>query len=294
MPLQENLIQPSAESALNGAAIEVRDVSIAFDDFKVLDGVSFSVKEGETKIILGESGSGKTVLVKLISGLIRPDAGSIFVEGQEITRLSEEALMSIRKKIGIVFQETALFDSLTVLENVAYRLNEEGGHSEEEIEQQVRQVLSFVDLEDTIELMPSDLSGGMRRRVALARALITKPKIILYDEPTAGLDPLTSRTILELILKLRDREGVSSVFVTHRLTDAFTLASERLASSAAKFPVVSNQRDGLDREGPGNLKPSDLRTSFIVLKGGKIAFEGSEQELLRAKQTHLFIREFLA
>lgn len=261
-------------------AIEVRDVRIAFDDFSVLNGVSFQVREGETKIILGESGSGKTVLIKLIAGLIRPDGGKIFVEGQEITALSEDQLMPIRKNIGIVFQETALFDSLSVLENVAYRLNEEGGHSEEEIEQKVREVLGFVDLEDSMFLMPSDLSGGMRRRVAIARALITRPKIILYDEPTAGLDPLTARTIVELILKLRDREGVSSVFVTHRLTDAFTVAAERFIPASSK-------------KGPADVR-GDLLTTFLVLKEGKIVFEGLEQELIRAKDTQPFIREFLS
>lgn len=261
-------------------AIEVRDVRIAFDDFTVLNGVSFQVREGETKIILGESGSGKTVLIKLIAGLIRPDEGKIFVEGQEITTLSEDQLMPIRKNIGIVFQETALFDSLPVLENVAYRLNEEGGHSEEEIEQKVREVLGFVDLEDSMFLMPSDLSGGMRRRVAIARALITRPKIILYDEPTAGLDPLTARTIVELILKFRDREGVSSVFVTHRLTDAFAVA-------AGRFIPASSKTDPADVRG-------DFLTTFLVLKEGKIVFEGLEQELIRAKDTQPFLREFLS
>jgi len=269
-----------------GPAIEVRDVEVTFDDFKVLDGISFVVKEGETKIILGESGSGKTVLIKLIAGLIKPDRGKIFVSGQEITALGEDRLMPIRKNIGIVFQETALFDSLSVLDNVGYRLHEEGGHDEQQIEEHVREVLGFVGLEDAIYLMPADLSGGMRRRVALARALITKPKIILYDEPTAGLDPLTGRTILELILKLRDREGVSSVFVTHRLTDAFTLASERLLPLGPKTGVPA----GVDAA----LPLSVLNTSFIVLKEGKIIFEGSESELVQAKKTHLFLRQFLS
>ncbi|MBZ5536179.1 MAG: ATP-binding cassette domain-containing protein [Acidobacteriia bacterium] len=272
---------PSAE-----AVIEVREVGLSFEDFRVLDGVSFVVKEGETKIILGESGSGKTVLIKLIAGLIRPDEGQIFVNHQEITALSEDRLMPIRKNIGIVFQETALFDSLTVLENVAYRLHEEGGHDEVEIEQQVREVLGFVGLEDAIHLMPSDLSGGMRRRVALARALITKPRIILYDEPTAGLDPLTGRTIVEMILKLRYREGVTSVFVTHRLTDAFTLASERV--------VVAGGEIGFDTVDLKSPQSPDLRTSFIVLKDGRIVFEGNERELLQAKQTDPFIRQFLS
>jgi phospholipid/cholesterol/gamma-HCH transport system ATP-binding protein len=280
-PSPFRMVAPSAE-----AVIEVREVCLSFEGFRVLNGVSFIVKGGETKIILGESGSGKTVLIKLIAGLIRPDEGQIFVNHQEITALSEDELMPIRKNIGIVFQETALFDSLTVLENVAYRLHEEGGHREVEVEQQVQEVLGFVGLEDAIHLMPSDLSGGMRRRVALARALITKPKIILYDEPTAGLDPLTGRTIVEMILKLRDREGVTSVFVTHRLTDAFTLASERVVGSGSEI--------GFDSVDLRNPQSPDLHTSFIVLKGGGIIFEGDERELLQAKQTHPFIRQFLS
>ncbi len=272
---------PSAD-----AVIEVRDVTLWFKDFRVLNEVSFIVKEGETKIILGESGSGKTVLIKLIAGLIRPDEGQIFVNHQEINALSEDKLMPLRKNIGIVFQESALFDSLTVLENVAYRLNEEGGQEGEEIEQQVREVLGFVGLEDAIYLMPSDLSGGMRRRVALARALITKPRIILYDEPTAGLDPLTGRTIVEMILKLRDQEGVTSVFVTNRLTDAFTLASEQV--------VPAGRSIGFDSVDLRNPQAPDLRTSFIVLKEGKIVFEGNESDLLKAKQSQPFIRQFLS
>ncbi|MFI5173285.1 MAG: ABC transporter ATP-binding protein [Terriglobia bacterium] len=272
---------PSAD-----AVIEVRDVTLWFKDFRVLNEVSFLVKEGETKIVLGESGSGKTVLIKLIAGLIRPDEGQIFVNHQEISALSEDKLMPLRKNIGIVFQESALFDSLTVLENVAYRLNEEGGQEGEEIEQQVREVLGFVGLEDAIYLMPSDLSGGMRRRVALARALITKPRIILYDEPTAGLDPLTGRTIVEMILKLRDQEGVTSVFVTNRLTDAFTLASEQV--------VPAGRGIGFDSVDLRNPQAPDLRTSFIVLKEGKIVFEGNESDLLKAKQSQPFIRQFLS
>jgi phospholipid/cholesterol/gamma-HCH transport system ATP-binding protein len=281
-----DLFRSSDQSAATVPAIEVRDVKLSFDDIKVLNGVSFFVREGETKIILGESASGKTVLIKLIAGLIRPDSGKIFVEGREITALSEDQLMPIRKNIGVVFQETALFDSLSVFENVAYRLYEEGGHTEEEMEHQVRQALGFVGLEDAIFLMPSDLSGGMRRRVALARALITKPKIILYDEPTAGLDPLTARTIVELILKLRDREGASSVFVTHRLTDAFALASERVA--AVGSGVESGSMDSRE------TKSSNLNTSFVVLKDGRVMFEGSEEELLRTKRTVPFLQEFLS
>ncbi len=261
--------------------IDVQKVKISFDGLKVLDGISFVVHAGETKIILGESGSGKTVLVKLIAGLVRPDEGRIFLSGHEITAMKEEELMPIRKTIGVVFQETALFDSLTVRDNVAFRLNEEGGHNEEEIDALVRQSLGFVDLEDAIDLMPSDLSGGMRRRVAIARALITRPQVILYDEPTAGLDPLTAHTIVDLILKLRDQEGVSSVFVTHRLTDAFAVAGERGGGE------VGGSKDEAERR-------SFPRSSFIVLKDGRIAFEGTEEMLVQAKKSMPFIREFLS
>jgi phospholipid/cholesterol/gamma-HCH transport system ATP-binding protein len=281
-----NLHQAATIPPASPPAIEVRDVHISFEDVRVLDGVSFVVKDGETKIILGESASGKTVLIKLIAGLIRPDEGRIFVDGQEITRMTEDEIMPIRKEIGIVFQETALFDSLTVRENVAYRLYEEEGHSEGEIDEKVREVLGFVGMEEAIDLMPSELSGGMRRRVAIARALITGPKLILYDEPTAGLDPLTARTIVELILRLRDREGVSSVFVTHRLTDAFTLASERMVMKGKEidFEDVDNSKAHAD----------DLKTTFLVLKDGKIIFEGNERELLLAKKQQPFIKEFLS
>ncbi|MDD5544686.1 MAG: ATP-binding cassette domain-containing protein [Acidobacteriia bacterium] len=285
MPASEPGLRPAKESTV-APAIEVRKLSISFEEHAVLDNVSFRVREGETKVILGESASGKTVLIKLISGLIKPDSGKVFIFGKEITPLSEDELMSIRKDIGVVFQESALFDSLSVLENVAYRLHEEGGHSETEIEERVSEVLGFVGLEQTMNLMPSDLSGGMKRRVSIARALITHPKIILYDEPTAGLDPLTGRTIVELILRLRDLEGVSSVLVTHRLTDAFTVASERFQdpngeASRPRLKGRSQQR-------------AELLTSFVVLKNGGVFFDGSEEELLAAQKQQPFIREFLS
>lgn len=267
-------------------AIEVRNVSVSFEDHAVLDKVSFQVREGETKVILGESASGKTVLVKLIAGLIKPDSGKVFICGREITPLGEDELMAVRKDIGVIFQESALFDSLSVFENVAYRLHEEGGYTESEIEERVQEVLGFVGLEHTIHLMPSDLSGGMKRRVSIARALITHPKIILYDEPTAGLDPLTGRTIVELILRLRDLEGVSSVFVTHRLTDAFTVASERFqpANGESLHPQLK-----------GRLQQrAELLTSFVLLNNGGVFFDGSEAELLAAQKEQPFIREFLS
>src|SRR5881296_3966641 len=218
------------ESALKSSqdasspAIVFEQVSIAFERKPVLDGISFHLAKGETKAIFGVAGSGKSTILKLSLGLLKPDDGHIYVLGEDVTELSEEALFDLRRKIGMVFQESALFDSLTVRENVAYRLYELGV-DEQEIDNRVRQVLGFVGLEEAIDKMPAELSGGMKRRVALARALIGEPEIMLYDEPTAGLDPVTSKKINELIITLRDIKSVTGVFVTHRMRDAFTLAT---------------------------------------------------------------------
>ncbi len=201
------------------------DVSLAFDEKVVLDAISFQLERGETKAIFGVAGSGKSTILKLAMGLIRPDSGRVHVLGVDITDMSEEDLFALRRKIGMVFQESALFDSLTVRENVAFRLLEEGDVSEADIEKRVLEVLSFVELEKTIDMFPSELSGGMRRRVAIARAIINEPELLLYDSPTGGLDPVTSTTIVELIIKQRDVAKTSSLFVTHRLQDAFTMAT---------------------------------------------------------------------
>src|ERR1051326_6414032 len=205
--------------------VEMKEVVKYYGERPVLNGVSFRVLRGETKIIIGASGSGKSTILKLIMGLDKRNEGEIFVDNEDITKLRERELVRVRQKIGMVFQESALFDSLTVRENVAYRLYEQNAH-EEDIEPKVREVPGFVGLEDAIDKMPSELSGGMKRRVALARALIDQPSIMLYDEPTAGLDPVTSKKINELIIALRDIKSVTGVFVTHRMRDAFTLASE--------------------------------------------------------------------
>src|SRR5918996_3923815 len=206
-------------------AIEFRDVVLAFDDRVILDHLSFRVMKGETKIILGGSGGGKSTIIKLVLGLLKPDAGQVLVDGEDITNYSEQQMMGVRKKIGMVFQEGALFDSLSVYENVAYRLHEQGV-PEDEVEPEVRRMLRFVNLEDAIDKMPIELSGGMRRRVGIARALIGDPKIVLFDEPTAGLDPPTARTICELAMKLRDLEDVSSIFVTHEMNNVKYITSE--------------------------------------------------------------------
>src|SRR5437899_147377 len=204
--------------------IVFEDVAIGFEGTQVLDGVSFELRRGETKAVLGVAGSGKSTILKLCLGLIRPDSGRVYVLGHDITTMSEEELFDLRSHIGIVFQESALFDSLTVRDNVAFRLTEEK-IPEQEIEQRVREALRFVELEHTLDMLPSELSGGMRRRVGIARAIITHPEILLYDSPTGGLDPITSTTIIELIMKQRDVYKTSALLVSHRLQDAFMLAS---------------------------------------------------------------------
>jgi phospholipid/cholesterol/gamma-HCH transport system ATP-binding protein len=262
--------------------LEMKDVVKYYaGDKPVLDGVSFRVYRGETKIIIGASGSGKSTILKLIIGLDKPDEGQILVDGQDITGLNEQELVSVRQKIGMVFQESALFDSLTVRENVAYRLYEIGV-DEEEIDGKVRQSLGFVGLEDAIDKVPSELSGGMKRRVALARALISEPAIMLYDEPTAGLDPVTSKKINELIIALRDIKSVTGVFVTHRMRDAFTLATEYAVNGDKEIRFASEDNNFL----------CIANTRFLMLRDGKIIFEGPD-ELLRRSEDE-YIKRFLA
>ena len=260
-------------------AVEMQDVVKYYGDTPVLNGVSLRVRRGETKIIIGASGSGKSTILKLIMGLDRPDEGRIFVEGQDITKMTEGELVSVRQKIGMVFQESALFDSLTVRENVAYRLYDLGV-DEDEIERRVRQSLGFVGLEDAIDKAPSELSGGMKRRVALARALISEPEIMLYDEPTAGLDPVTSKKINELIIALRDVKAVTGIFVTHRMRDAFTLATE-----------YATDGDGTTRFQTEENFLCIANTRFVMLRDGKIIFEGPDEVLRRSEDS--YIKRFL-
>ena len=262
-------------------AIEFRDVHLAFDDLVVLDGVSFTVRRGETKILLGGSGSGKSTIINLIFGLLKPDSGQIFIDGEEITAHTEVEMMSVRKKIGMVFQEGALFDSLSVYENVAYRLHEERV-DEEDVEQEVTRMLRFVDLEDAIDKMPIELSGGMRRRVGIARALVGNPSIVLFDEPTAGLDPPTARTICELAIKLRDLEDVSSIFVTHEMNNLDYLSSE--------YAIVDENGHVLfEQEGE---RLCLINTGVIMLRRGKLIFSGKDEQLRKADDPyiHRFIR----
>ncbi|MBZ5571746.1 MAG: ATP-binding cassette domain-containing protein [Acidobacteriia bacterium] len=262
------------------SAVVFEDVSIAFEDKPVLDEISFRLAKGETKAIFGVAGSGKSTILKLALGLIRPDSGHIYVLGEDVTAMREEELFDLRRKIGIVFQESALFDSLTVRENVAFRLLEEGDVTEEEVERPVRESLSFVELENTVDMFPSELSGGMRRRVAIARAIITHPEILLYDSPTGGLDPVTSTTIIELIVKQRDVYKTSSLLVSHRLQDAFMMATHY-------FDRKTNQMQPL----PPGMR-GEVPMGFLILKDGKIIFDGDVHELAKSKDE--YIKEYIS
>jgi phospholipid/cholesterol/gamma-HCH transport system ATP-binding protein len=260
----------------NHYAIEFRDISLAFGDRVILDGVSFKVRYGESKIVMGGSGTGKSTLLRLALGLLKPDSGQILIDGEDITQYREEEMMQVRRKIGMVFQEGALFDSLPVYDNVAYRLREQQV-PEADIEPVVLRMLRFVDLEDAVDKMPNELSGGMRRRVGIARALVGNPKIILYDEPTAGLDPITARTINELALKLRDLEDVSSIFVTHRLQDIEVLSSEY---------VIRDDYGNLQFERE-NDKLCLINTKLIMLREGNIIFHGTDEEMKASQDPYL-------
>ena len=259
--------------------IAFKDVRIGFDEGDVLRGISFEVWPGETKVLLGESGSGKTVLMKMAAGLMRPDSGRIWVMGQDLSEMPERELLDFRRHIGFVFQEGALFDSLTVEENVAFRLMEEN-MDDAEIEARVREVLRFVEMEAAIEKFPAELSGGMRRRVAIARALASRPALIFYDSPTAGLDPVTSQTIITLILRRRDLQGVTSLLATHRVQDAFGLANFRLDEASGRVvPLGAEER--------ASVPP----TNVLVLREGQVYFEGATEDVLHSSDTYL--KEFL-
>ena len=264
-------------------AIIFDDVSISFENSnKVLDGISFELLRGETKIIMGAAGTGKSTILKLVPGLIKPDSGRIFTLGHEVTSMKEEDLFELRRQIGMVFQESALFDSLTVRENVAYRLMEEHDLPAEEIERRVVEALRFVELEHTLDMSPSELSGGMRRRVAIARAIVSQPEILLYDSPTGGLDPVTSTTIIELILKQRDQYHTSSLMVTHRLPDAFLMATNYYdVETKSMRPIADTAK-------------RDVNTSFMILREGKIIFNGDAHALTTAAANDPYIREYIS
>lgn len=269
---------PESQVHLDAPAIRFEDVSIEFEGKDVLDHISFEVKRGETRILLGPAGVGKSVLLKLADGLFKPDSGRIFVFGFEVSAMPEDELFRLRESIGMVFQESALFDSLTVRDNVGYRLIQERV-PDDEIDQRVSEALRFVELEHTMTKFPAELSGGMRRRVAIARAIITKPELILYDSPTGGLDPITSTTIVELIIKQRDVSGTSSLLVTHRLQDAFMLATHRFNNDTGEVVELPE-------------KQTDPSTSFLVLHQGRLVFDGSTHDLVHSQDD--FLKQFLA
>jgi phospholipid/cholesterol/gamma-HCH transport system ATP-binding protein len=271
---------PTVANNSSAPVIVFENVAIAFGDNEVLRGVSFQLPRGETKAIFGVAGSGKSLLLKLALGLIRPDAGRIIVSGEDITEMREEQLFELRGKVGMVFQESALFDSLNVRENVAYRLMEEHGIYDDDIDRRVREALRFVELEHTLDLDPAELSGGMRRRVAIARAIITQPDLLLYDSPTGGLDPVTSNTIIELIVKQRDVYKTSALMVTHRLQDAFTMASHQFDKQANQMVALSAGQH------------CDVPMSFLILRDGKIIFDGDIHQLAATQDE--YIREYIS
>ena len=267
------------EGAGLGPAITFEDVWMGFDEGQVLRGVTFQVQERETLILLGETGTGKTLTLKIAAGLMTPNSGNVTVLGNEVSEMSEKDLLPFRRKVGFVFQEGALFDSMTVADNVAYRLREDGV-AEDEIEPRVREALRFVELEHTLELVPSELSGGMRRRVSIARALVNRPPIVLYDSPTAGLDPVTSQRIITLILRLRDVFGVTALLATQRLQDGFALANFHFDPDTKR--VVANSRNG-----NALAATNGARTRFLVYKDGEIYFEGEPAELAETEDPYL-------
>ena len=270
-----------ATPATDSPVISYQNVRIGFDEGEVLRGVSFEVRERETKVLVGETGTGKTLLLKMAAGLVQPNSGRVTVLGREVSAMSESELLDFRRQLGVVFQEGALFDSLTVRENVAYRLLEEGAELDE-VESRVREALRFVEMEEAIELLPGELSGGMRRRVSIARALINHPPIVLYDSPTAGLDPVTAQTIITLILRLRDAYGVTALLATHRIQDAFALANYRFDAERQRVvPAASN----------GAGSEESRRTSFLVLRDGGVYFTGDQYAVRESRDPYL--RRFL-
>lgn len=260
-------------------AIKFENVRMGFAEGDVLRSVSFQVAERETLVLLGETGAGKTISLKLAAGLMRPLAGTVEVLGKEVSQMREDDLLEFRRHIGFVFQEGALFDSMTVADNVAYRLYEDGVE-EAEIEPRVREALRFVELEHTMQLLPSELSGGMRRRVAIARALVNQPPVVLYDSPTAGLDPVTSQTIITMILRLRDVFGVTAMLATQRLQDGFALANFRFDPESKKVMHSVSNGNALAR----NKMAS---TRFLVLRDGGVYFEGGQEELAASEDAYL-------
>ena len=268
--------------AFGGPIVVFDQVWLAFDEKVILRDVSFTLQTGHTKIFLGASGAGKSTILRLALGLLKPDQGRIFVNGEEIEAMGEDELIRVRADLGLVFQEGALFDSLTVGENVGYKLSEELRRPRTDVDARVREVLGFIGMTEFIDRMPSELSGGQRRRVAIARAMAAKPRILLYDEPTTGLDPITSLTVDEEIIKLRDLEEVSSVLVTHQLRDAFFVAEHTATKTDSHVAFDRADRSKADQ------------AEFIMLKDGRIHFEGNASELRAAARTDTYLGSFLS
>jgi phospholipid/cholesterol/gamma-HCH transport system ATP-binding protein len=262
-----------------GHAVVFRDVSLAFDEHVVLRDLGFSVPKRAMRILVGASGAGKTVVLKLILGLLRPDAGTVLVNGERIDNMRERDLLRIRADVGMMFQENALFDSLTVAENVGYRLYEETGTPEDEVRARVEEVLTFVGLREFIDRMPATLSGGQRRRVAIARAMVSQPSLLLFDDPTTGLDPIIATTVDDEIIKLRDLQQTTSIVVTHQIRDAFYIAMHEAVKKDGQVRIVSVDHT------------QGARAEFMVLHEGRIYFQGSATELLACPDP--FLKEFL-
>jgi phospholipid/cholesterol/gamma-HCH transport system ATP-binding protein len=299
-PIGRESARQQIQSVPGEALISLRDIHVGFEDREVLQGISFDVAHGETKVLLGETGTGKTLIMKLAAGLIRPDSGHVLVMGHDVSEMPERELLNFRRSIGFVFQEGALFDSMTVSDNVSFRLREEA-MDETEIDERVREALRFVEMEDALERFPADLSGGMRRRVSIARALVDRPPVVLYDSPTAGLDPVTSQTIITLILRGRDLQDVTALLATHRVQDAFGLANFCFDESSGRVrSLVGNGSSGLARSLAEREKAAESGkernvarpTNVLVLRDGKIYFEAPADELLRTKDEYL--KNFLA
>jgi phospholipid/cholesterol/gamma-HCH transport system ATP-binding protein len=271
--------------------VRFEDVSLHFGATAALDHVSFEMRPGETFVLLGAAGSGKTMLLKVAVGLVRPDSGRVSLFGQEITHLREQDLFDIRARVGILFQEGGLFDSLTIAENVAYPLpnqrilqhadNSNGRGSPRSIDDRVRESLSFVELEETVDKFPDELSGGMRRRVGIARAVVAEPALLLYDSPTAGLDPITANTIIALILKERDLRNTATIMVTHRYQDGHLMANFR-------YNPNSGQTERVERSAKD---ASQVSTRFLVMNAGRLVFEGTESELQASQDP--YVRKFV-
>src|SRR6266498_4537755 len=272
---------PVESQNLSVPAVEFREVHFFFDDEKVLDGVSFAVMRGEIKIILSGSGGGKSTILKLILGLFKPDEGRVLIEGEDITNYDESQLKPVRDKIGMVFQEGGLFDSLSVYDNVAYRLHDEDV-PENEVEMEVRLLIRFVNLENEMDKLPNELSGGMQKRVGIARALVGNPRIILFDEPTAALDPPTAATISALIIRLRDLENVASILVTHEMDTVKYITSE--------YAIVSEKGEVTVAEEGGNFCLSN--TKILMIRQGHVIFSGTNEEFVKSEDP--YIQEFIS